>query len=61
MNVEKRGKVASIVFGSIILIVIVLFIITIVWGSKLKDIIKDGFSDDEAVVELYGDISNRDA
>ncbi|RBP06201.1 DUF4362 domain-containing protein [Rossellomorea aquimaris] len=63
---KKKGFIPSLLFGSIILCTLAIVAFFVFQGEEVKEIIKDGFSDDEQVshtnveevINEHGNISN---
>ncbi|NEU31943.1 hypothetical protein GN156_14315 [bacterium LRH843] len=53
MDDKKVGIVFSIIFGSLILLFIIILLVLLFFGGEIKEIIKDGFSDDEPISIFY--------
>jgi hypothetical protein len=49
---KKKGKIPSILFGGFILVFILILALALLWGDEIREIIKDGFTDDENVSVL---------
>lgn len=66
---KKKGFIPSLIFGSIILCTIAIVAFFVFQGDKAREMIKDGFSDDEQVsqtnveevINEHGNISNLEA
>ncbi|MGE6753516.1 DUF4362 domain-containing protein [Rossellomorea sp. NPDC071047] len=66
---KKKGFIPSLIFGSIILCTIAIVAFFVIQGDKAREMIKDGFSDDEQVsqtnveevINEHGNISNLEA
>ncbi|WRP07223.1 DUF4362 domain-containing protein [Rossellomorea aquimaris] len=66
---KKKGFIPSLIFGSIILCTIAIVAFFVFKGDEVREIIKDGFSDDEQVSQTnveevtneHGNISNLEA
>ncbi|MCA1054003.1 hypothetical protein LCM10_03305 [Rossellomorea aquimaris] len=46
---KKQGLFPSIIFGSFILMILMIFSLLLFGGEKLQQLIQDGFTDDEPV------------
>jgi len=44
---KKKGFIPSIIFWSIILFFILILALFVFWGEDIREIIKEGFTDDE--------------
>jgi hypothetical protein len=67
--IKRKGFIPSLLFGSIILCAIAIVAFFVFQGDEAREIIKDGFSDDEQVsqpnveevINEHGNISNIEA
>jgi hypothetical protein len=66
--IKRKGFIPSLLFGSIILCTIAVVAFFVFQGDEAREIIKDGFSDDEQVsqtdeevINEHGNISNLEA
>lgn len=53
MDDKKVGKVFSVIFGGLILLFVIVLLVVMLFGNEIREIIKDGFTDDEPISILY--------